>query len=93
MVGALSNGKDVWGDLVPPLAAVQLHRPRRVDREPLVRVHGDTEEAGVRLYRIIFVKESNIIKNTVWPDHISMKVILLDRPRIGRFDFDLLKRV
>ncbi len=60
MVGALSNGEDVGRDLVPPLAAVQLHRPRRVDREPLVRVHGDTEEAGVCLYRIIFFKESTV---------------------------------
>ncbi len=57
MVGALSNGEDVGRDLVPSLAAVQLHRPRRVDGEPLVRVHGDTEEAGVRLYRIFFKKK------------------------------------
>jgi hypothetical protein len=60
VVGALSNGEDVWRDLVPPLAAVQLHRPRGVDREPLVRVHGDTEEARVCLYRIIFFRVSTL---------------------------------
>jgi hypothetical protein len=75
VVGALSNGKDVGRDLIPPLAAVQLHRPRRVDGEPLVRVHGDTEEAGVRLYRII---KNQYIKYTVWPDQISLKMVPLD---------------
>ncbi len=61
MVCALSNGEDVGRDLVPPFAAVQLHRPRRVDGEPLVRVHGDTEEAGVRLYRIIKINILNVM--------------------------------
>jgi hypothetical protein len=39
----------VGWDLIPPLAAVNSNRPVRVDREPLVRVHSDTEEAGVGL--------------------------------------------
>ena len=49
MVGTLGNGEDVGRDLVPPLAAVQPDRAHRVDGEPLVRVDGDTEEAGVGL--------------------------------------------
>ena len=47
LVGALSDGKDVRPALVPPLAHVQLHGAEGVDGEPLVRVDGDTEEAGV----------------------------------------------
>jgi len=50
VVGALSNGEDVRRDLIPPLAAVQLHGPRGVDGEPLVRVHGNTEQTGVGLH-------------------------------------------
>ena len=49
VVGSLCDGKDVGWDLVPPLEPVDAHRPRRVDGEPLVRVHRDTEEAGVGL--------------------------------------------
>jgi hypothetical protein len=49
VVGALSDGEDVGRDLIPPLAAVNSHSPVGVDREPLVRVHGNTEEAGVGL--------------------------------------------
>ena len=46
-VGTLSDGEDMRGDLVPPLATVETHRPHGVDGEPLVGVHGDTEETGV----------------------------------------------
>ena len=49
VVGSLSNGKDVGRHLVPPLAAVQADRSHGVDGEPLVRVHGDTEQTGVGL--------------------------------------------
>ena len=47
VIGTLSNGKDVRGDLVPPLTAVETDGPHGVDGEPLVGVHSDTEEAGV----------------------------------------------
>ena len=47
LVGTLSDGKDVRPALGPPLAHVQLHGAEGVDGEPLVRVDGDAEEAGV----------------------------------------------
>lgn len=52
MVGSLSDGEDVWWDLVPPLEAVDAHSAGGVDREPLVRVYRDTEETGVGLRAI-----------------------------------------
>ncbi len=51
MVGSLGDGEDVGRDLVPPLAAVDGHRPVGVDGEPLIRVHRDTEQARVGLHR------------------------------------------
>ena len=36
-----------------PLANVQLHRAEGVDRESLVRVDGDTEEAGVGVDQLV----------------------------------------
>ena len=47
LVGALSDRKDVGPALGPPLAHVELHGAEGVDGEPLVRVDGDAEEAGV----------------------------------------------
>ena len=47
MVRPLSNGEDVGWNFIPPLATVDTDSPHGVDGEPLVRVHGDTEEAGV----------------------------------------------
>ena len=49
VVGSFSNGEDVGRHLVSPLAAVQANRSHGVDWEPLVRVHGDTEQARVGL--------------------------------------------
>ena len=36
--------------LVPSLALVLLNDALEVDRQPLVRVDGDAEETGIRLY-------------------------------------------
>ena len=47
MVGALSDGEDMRGHLIPPLTTVETHGPHGVDGEPLVGVDGDTEETGV----------------------------------------------
>ena len=49
MVGALSDGKDVGGHLIPPLASVQANSTHGVDGEPLVGVHSNTEKARVGL--------------------------------------------
>ena len=53
MVGSLSDGEDMGRHLVPPLPSVEPDRSHRVDREPFVRVHGDTEQTGVRLDNVI----------------------------------------
>ena len=60
LVGALSDGKDVRPALGPPLAHVQLHGAEGVDGEPLVRVDGDTEEAGVGVDQLVLVPDQKI---------------------------------
>ena len=55
LVGALSDGEDVRPALRPPLAHVQLHGAEGVDGEPLVRVDGDAEEAGVGVNQLVLV--------------------------------------
>merc|ERR1719193_454673 len=57
LVGALSDGKDVWPALVPPLADVQLHGAEGVDGVTLVGVDGDTEEAGVGVDQLVLVPD------------------------------------
>ena len=60
LVGALSDGEDVRPALRPPLANVQLHGAEGVDRVPLVRVDGDTEEARVGVDQLILVPDQKI---------------------------------
>merc|ERR1719270_1859972 len=64
LVGALSDGKDVRPALGPPLALVQLHGAEGVDGEPLVRVDGDTEEAGVGVDQLILVSNHRVPEDT-----------------------------
>ena len=47
MVGTLSDGEDMRGNLIPPLSTVETDGPHGVDGEPLVGVDSDTEETGV----------------------------------------------
>ena len=49
VVGPLSDGEDVWRDLVPPLEAVDADGALGVDGKAHVGVDGDTEEARVGL--------------------------------------------
>merc|ERR1719400_2346188 len=60
LVGALSDGKDVWPALVPPLANVQLHGAEGVDGVTLVGVDGDTEEAGVGVDQLVLVPDHGV---------------------------------
>ena len=46
--------------LGPPLAHVQLHGAEGVDGEPLVVVHGDTEEAGVGVDQLVLVPDYRV---------------------------------
>ena len=55
VVGTLGDGEDVRRHLVPPLAAVEADSSHGVDREPLVRVDSDTEEAGVGVDQTLHV--------------------------------------
>jgi len=49
LVGAIGDGEDVRRDLVPSPVDVHLDHGLGVDREPLVRVHGNAEQARVGL--------------------------------------------
>merc|ERR1719412_306673 len=60
LVGALGNGKDMGRALVPPLAHVQLHGAEGVDREPLVGVDGNTEEARVGVDQLVDIPDNRV---------------------------------
>ena len=49
-VGAVRDGENVRRHFVTPLALVDVHGARGVDRVALVRVDGDAEEARVGLH-------------------------------------------
>merc|ERR1719494_1380500 len=63
LVGALGNGEDVRPALGPPLAHVELHGAEGVDGEPLVRVDGDAEEAGVGVDQLGLVPHHGVPQN------------------------------
>ena len=63
LVRALSNGKDVRPALGPSVAHVQLHGGQGVDGEPLVRVDGDTEEAGVGVDQLVHITDAGVPEN------------------------------
>lgn len=48
-VGAVCDGKDVWGHLVSLLPFVHVDHLLRVDGQPPVGVHHHAKETGVRL--------------------------------------------
>ena len=98
VVRALSDGKDVWGNLIPPLASVHANCPLKnvdhwsimpraftthhgVDGEPLVRVDGDTEEAGVGVDQpldvpLVQVEQDGRIVEVGQVGHVLATVIL-----------------
>ena len=48
-VGIVSHREDMWWSFIPSLALVRFYNLWGVDREPLVRVDGHTEESRVGL--------------------------------------------
>ena len=60
LVGSLSNTEDVGPALGTPLAHVDLHGAEGVDREPLVGVDGDAEEAGVGVDQLVLVPHHGV---------------------------------
>ena len=60
LVGSLGNTEDVGPALGTPLADVNLHGAKGVDGVPLVRVDGDTEEAGVGVDQLVLVPDHRV---------------------------------
>ena len=52
--------KDVGPTLGTPFADIELHGAEGVDGEPLVRVDGDTEEAGVGVDQLVLVPDHRV---------------------------------
>ena len=50
-----------------PFADIELHGAEGVDWEPLVRVDGNTEEAGVGVDQLVLVSDNRIPKDTGVP--------------------------
>ena len=53
----------MWPALITPLANIQLHGAEGVDGETLVRVDGDTEEAGVGVDQLVLVPDDGVPEN------------------------------
>ena len=64
LVGSLGNTEDVGPALGTPLAHVDLHGAEGVDREPLVGVDGDAEEAGVGVDQLVLVPHNRVPEDT-----------------------------
>ena len=52
LIGSVGDGEEMWGDLVPPLAKIDLGHPVGVQRVTLVGVDDDNEET-LELFPII----------------------------------------
>ena len=63
LISPFCDGEDVWPTLIPPFADVQLHGAESVDGEPLVRVDGDAEEAGVGVDQLVLVPHHRVPEN------------------------------
>ena len=85
LVGALGNGKDVRPALRPPLAHVQLHGGAGVDGEPLVRVDGDAEEAGVGVDQLVLVPDHRVPEDARVPEESEVSHVLR-AVELGRVD-------
>jgi hypothetical protein len=55
------------GTFTPSLAYINLHSTESVNGEPLVRIDGNTEEAGVGVDKLIDVPHYRVPKNTSIP--------------------------
>ena len=59
-----------------PFANVELHGAEGVDGEPLVRVDGDTEEAGVGVDQLVLVPHHGVPQHTGVPEVSQVSHVL-----------------
>ena len=83
LVGGLSHTEDVGPALGTPLADVDLHGAEGVDGEPLVRVDGDAEEAGVGVDQLVLVPHHGVPQHTGVPE-VSQVSHVLRTIKLGR---------
>ena len=69
--------------LSPPLADIHLHGAEGVDGEPLVRVDGDAEEAGVGVDQLVLVPHHGVPQHTGVPE-VSQVSHVLRTIKLGR---------
>ena len=92
MIGALCNSKDVGWDFIPPLGTVDTDSSHGVDREPLVGVDSDTEEARVGVDQPLHVahlqvKQDRGVIEVGQVGHVLAAVVL------GRVHLDRYSRI
>ena len=68
--------KDVGPTLGTPFADIELHGAEGVDGEPLVRVDGDTEEAGVGVDQLVLVPDHRVPENAGVPEEGEVSHVL-----------------
>ena len=83
LISPFCDGEDVWPTLIPPFADVQLHGAESVDGEPLVRVDGDAEEAGVGVDQLVLVPHHGVPQHTGVPE-VSQVSHVLRTIKLGR---------
>ena len=89
MVGALSNGKNMRGHLIPPLATVDANSPHGVDGEPLVGVDSNTEETRVGVDELIDIADPKVPQNRGIIE-IGQVAHVLTAVKLGRVDLSNL---
>ena len=75
--------KDMRPTLGSSLSDIQLHGAEGVDGKPLVRVDGDTEEAGVGVDQLVLVPHHGVPQHTGVPE-VSQVSHVLRTIKLGR---------
>jgi hypothetical protein len=60
MVGPFRNGEDVRRDFISPLSSIEVDGSHCVDGVALIRIHSNTEQAGVRIDEFLVVSPAEI---------------------------------
>ena len=71
--------------IVPPLAEIELHGAEGVDKVTLVRVDGDTEEAGVGVDQLILVSDHGDPEDTSVTEESEVSHVLVDLVRTLKY--------
>ena len=71
--------------IVPPLAEIELHGAEGVDGVTLVRVDGDTEEAGVGVDQFILVSDHGVPEDTSVTEESEVSHVLVDLVRTLKY--------